>query len=42
MKIEERVVEAMQAGIEGNWAKGMSLICPAIEATARKNSYKTR
>jgi hypothetical protein len=40
MKIEERVIGAMQAGIEGNWPRGMDLICPAIEATARKRYQK--
>lgn len=36
MRIEDRVIEAMQSGIGGSWSKGMALICPAIEATARK------
>ncbi|MBO6813569.1 MAG: hypothetical protein JJ891_01830 [Rhizobiaceae bacterium] len=40
MKIEDRVVEAIEAGIEGKWEMGMTLICPAIEATARKKLSK--
>ena len=36
MKIQERVFEAVAAGVSGDFAKGMTLICPAIEATARK------
>ncbi len=42
MKIEERVINAMLAGIQGNLAMGMDFICPAIEATARKKLSKTK
>lgn len=42
MKIEDRVIEAMQAGIDRNFIKGMALICPAIEATARKKLGKRK
>ncbi len=42
MKIEERVIGAIQAGLESNWSRGMDLICPAIEATARKRHSKKK
>ncbi|MGL6209277.1 MAG: hypothetical protein ACRC14_05555 [Paracoccaceae bacterium] len=42
MKIEERVIGAVQAGLESNWSRGMDLICPAIEATARKQYSKNK
>lgn len=41
MKIEQRVMEAINAGSGGDFAKGMTLICPAIEATARKSLKAT-
>ncbi|SDX36807.1 hypothetical protein SAMN05444358_10550 [Ruegeria halocynthiae] len=42
MDTGQRVVEAMAAGIEGDIAKGMSFICPAIEATVRKTLKKSK
>lgn len=42
VKIEERVIETFHAGMEGNFVKGMNLICPAIEATARKHLRKEK
>lgn len=36
MSIEDRVIESMRAGIENRFDLGISTICPAIEATAKK------
>jgi len=42
MKIEQRVTEAMVAAIDDkDFSKAMNLICPAIEASARKKLGKT-
>ncbi len=42
MKIEERVETALNACSEKRWDQALDVICPAIEATARKDIGKNK
>lgn len=42
MKVEERVVKSMTAGMAGDYVFAASIICPAIEATARSLLGKSK
>jgi hypothetical protein len=42
MKIENRVLRAIDAGIAKNFDEGLHFICPAVEATAQKHLKKKK